>query len=278
MAGGALIAACGGSSARSCCDTSVTGPAPSTDVQAPLAGSVTKTLAAKNASFSVDYAGSDGGPLSSYGGSGIADFAADKFQLSLQLPGFGTVEERVIGNDVYVKGPPIENLPAQKPWSKVSITDISANSSTGLDLESENPAQLLTTLRGITGAITKVGTAEVRGVQATHYRADVDYAKAVKASGSDSAMLDQFAKSLGIGSVPEDVYVDRDGLVRRLSVTIKPATLPSTLPGAPSLPATVTTMTVDLYDFGTTDVSDITAPPSGQVGPSTGPSSGSPTG
>ncbi len=263
----ALVAACGSSSGGSAL---IPSGAPGGSVQGLLAGSVDKTLAAKNAKIRLDFSGSAAGQDLSFGGDGIADFVNKKFQLTLQLPAAagisGTIEERVIGKDVYLMLPAAESgLTGGKPWIKIDASELGASSTTGLNFGSEDPTQMLSTLRGVSDSITKVGTAEIRGVQTTHYRAEVDLAKAVKASGADASSLEQFTKTLGSGTVPEDVYLDSSGLARRFSVTIKPV-LPSTSASSTAPTTTAFTVTVDFYDFGTTDTSAITAPPASEVG------------
>jgi hypothetical protein len=75
-----------------------------------LAASVDRTHAKKNAKVHVASPGAAGGLDLS--GDAIVDFAADKLQLIFALngplAGFGPLEERVFGNDVYLKGPKIE--------------------------------------------------------------------------------------------------------------------------------------------------------------------------
>jgi hypothetical protein len=245
-------------------------------IQALLAGSVDKTEAAKNAKIHLDFTGSVAGKDASFGGDGIADFAGKKFQLSLTLPAeaggvSGTIEERVIGTDIYLKLPAAaSSVTGGKPWIKFSAADLSASSTTGLNFTGEDPTQLLATLRGVSDSITKVGTATIRGVETTHYRADVDLAKAVKASGADASNLQEFTKTLGATTIPEDVYLDKDGLPRRFAVTISPV-LPSSSPSASesssaSGDSSKFTVTVDLFDFGTTDTSGLTTPPADQIG------------
>ena len=262
----ALIAGCGSSGGGS---TVIPSGAPGGSVQALLAGSVDKTFAAKNAKIRLDFNGSVAGQNLSFGGDGIADFAGKKFQLTLQLPAAagisGTIEERVIGKDIYLQLPATErSATGGKPWVKFNASDFSASSTTGLNLGQEDPTQLLSTLRGVSDSVTKVGTAQIRGVQTTHYRAEVDLAKAIKASGADASTLDTFAKTLGSQTIPEDVYLDSSGLARRFSVTIKPV-LPSSSAASSAGPVSFT-ITVDLYDFGSADTSGITAPPAGEIG------------
>ncbi len=171
----------------------------------------------------------------------------------------------MIGKTVYVMLPAAESsVTGGKPWIKVDPSELGVSKSSGLDFTGQDPTQLLATLRGVSDSVTKVGTTEVRGVETTHYRAQVDLAKAVQASGADASSLEQVTKTLGSGTIPEDVYLDSDGLPRRFAVSINPV-LPSTSAGSSAAPSSFT-VTVDLYDFGKTDTSGIAAPPADQVG------------
>jgi hypothetical protein len=271
----ALVAGCGSSSKGSAgsfinpSSGASGGVGSNVSIKALLAGSVDKANDAKNAKIHIDFSGTTAGQSLAFGGDGIADFAGHKFQLSLKLPAAagisGTIEERVIGKTIYVMLPAAESsITGGKPWIKFDPSELGASSSTGLDFTGQDPTQLLATLRGVSDSVTKVGTTEVRGVETTHYRAQVDLAKAVQASGADASSLQQFTKTLGSGTIPEDVYLDSDGLPRRFAVTVNPV-IPSTSAGSSAGPSSFT-VTVDLYDFGKTDTSGITAPPADQVG------------
>ncbi len=235
-----------------------------------LAASVDKTLAAKNGKLHLEFKGAFGGQDITFGGDGIADFAGKKFQLQLNLPAAsgisGTIEERVIGKDFYLKFP--DALATQlggKSWIKLSAADLGASSSTGLDQLGQDPTQFLSTLRSVSNSITKVGTEEIRGVRTTHYRAEVDLSKAAAATGASglsSTTIEQYKKLLGSTTLPEDVYLDDNGLARRFSVSLSPSVPVSA--GTTSTGAF--TVTVDLYDFGSTDTSGIVAPPASEVG------------
>ncbi len=282
----ALVAGCGSSSSGGNGGSSVvpSGGAGGNgvSVQALLAGSVDKVNEAKNAKLHIAFSGSAAGQNLSFAGDGVADFAGKKFELTLNLPASagigGTIEERVIGQNFYIKLPAAAaSITGGKTWVQFNASDLGASDTTGLNLTGEDPTQLLATLRGVSDSITKVGTTQVRGVDTTHYRAQVDLAKAVKASGADASNLQEFTKTLGSTTIPEDVYLDKDGLPRRFAVTVNPV-IPSTSAGA-SASTSSFTVTVDLYDFGTTDTSGIIAPPASEVGSlPTGIGTGSATG
>lgn len=241
-----------------------------------LAASVDKTLAAKNGKLHLEFKGSFGSQDVTFGGDGIADFADKKFQLQLNLPASsgisGTIDERVIGKDFYLKFP--DALAAQlggKAWIKLSASDLGASSSSGLGQLGQDPTQFLSTLRSVSNSITKVGTAEIRGVKTTHYRAEVDLSKALAASGVgksgalSSATIEQYKKLLGSTTLPEDVYLDDNGLARRIAVSLTPASSSSSSSSSAAKIGAFS-ITVDLYDFGSTDTSGIVAPPASEVG------------
>jgi hypothetical protein len=263
----ALVAGCGSSSGGSGGSAVNPSGAPGgkgVSVQALLAGSVDKVDQAKNAKLHIAFSGSAAGQDLTFSGDGIADFAGKKFELTLNLPASagigGTIEERVIGQNFYIKLPAAaSSITGGKPWVQFNASELGASSTTGLNFTGEDPTQLLATLRGVRDSVTKVGTTQVRGVETTHYRAQVDLAKAVQASGADASKLQDFTKTLGSNTIPEDVYLDKDGLPRRFAVTVSPV-IPSTSAGASASTSTFT-VTVDLYDFGTTDTSGITVPP-----------------
>jgi hypothetical protein len=104
-----------------------------------------------------------------------------------------------------------------------------------------------------------VGKQDVRGVQTTHYRANVDLAKAGKLRGVQPQTLVQYQAVLG-NTLPEDVYLDNQGLTRRLSLTVTPKAGSS---AAAELKSEA--VSIDFYDFGQADTSGITAPPKSQT-------------
>ena len=100
--------------------------------------------------------------------------------------------------------------------------------------------------------VHKVGAATVDGVSATHYHFTVDLGKALESKGVSSPMLKALAAQMK--TVSDDVWVSKDGLVRR----IRTAYTMAGLAGAAHV-----AMTMDIYDYGAHIT--IAAPPSGQV-------------
>lgn len=132
-------------------------------------------------------------------------------------------------------------------------------------MQGQDPAQLLQFLRAASSGVRETGSAVVRGVETTRYSGALDVRKALDA-GLDRLELEPLERDLarraleqlldGSGSktFPFQVFVDEDGLLRRLTQTMR-----TTVSGQ----RVSTTMKVDYYDFGV-DV-DVEAPPASQV-------------
>jgi hypothetical protein len=145
-------------------------------------------------------------------------------------------------------------LPGGQQWIKLDLTKM--GKSAGVDLSKLlagsqlQPGDLLSLLKTDGAKIHKVGSATVNGDATTHYRVVIDTRARLKELGSP--LLAGVAARMP--KVPEDVWIGKDGLVRRVRVSFD---LPHR--GAP----VHTAMTMNLYDYGA-DV-DIAAPPSGEV-------------
>ena len=272
LAAVSLVAGCGSSGKESGSSTVAPSSSASTKgggavadtPQALLLAAASKTEAAKNAKIRIDVSTSADGKSFAIGGDGLIDFTNKKFQLILTLPataGFsGSIEERVIGNELYMMLPSqLEAATGGKPWVKIDTSQLGTGSS-GLGSYGQDPTQFLSTLRSVSDSVTKVGTADIRGVKTTHYRAEVDLVKATKASGAEASALEQYEKVLGT-TLPEDVYIDDSGLARRVSVDITPKA-----GGTAGASIGAVSTTVDFYDFGSTDTSGIVAPPPSEIG------------
>jgi hypothetical protein len=265
-----LVAGCGSSttsgSASFFPSTSASDGNASAGPHSLLAASVEKTEAAKNAQLHIDVQSSSGAQSVDISGDGIIDFANKKFQLALELPSSlgvgGSIEERVIDGVFYVHLPAIaESATGGKPWIKVDESQLNGGGDSGLSPVGQDPTQYLGMLRSVSNSVTKLGTVEIRGVETTHYRAQVDLAKAAAAGGADAASIAQFNTEFGTTTIPEDVYIDAQGMARRFSVSFAPAA------GSSGAAASVSfSTTVDLFNFGTSDTADIVAPPPDEIG------------
>jgi hypothetical protein len=106
--------------------------------------------------------------------------------------------------------------------------------------------------------VDKVGTEQIRGVDTTHYRLEVDLDKALAdAEGSDKDVLSQVQKAVGGGPLSADVWLDGDKHVRRMQMTLDGGTYSQKAAG------TRITIAYDFYDFGA--AIDTAIPPADQV-------------
>jgi LppX/LprAFG-like lipoprotein len=153
----------------------------------------------------------------------------------------------------------LPGLSEERPWVKLDLEKLGRQE--GLDFGQlmqagqSDPTQGLQYLKGADD-IQAAGDEEVRGVQTTHYTGVVDLRALAEEDPAMKESVDQLIAQTGITRIPVDVWIDEDGLVRRLRQTMHGAA------SGQGLPLDVTT-TTELYDFGT-DVS-VEEPPADQV-------------
>jgi hypothetical protein len=149
-------------------------------------------------------------------------------------------------------------LPTGQSWVRLDLEK--AGKSLGVDLDQlmgqagQNPSDVLDLLRA-SGSVQEVGTETVNGDSTTHYTATIDLAKAAGVVGDRAQQLVQSLIAQGApSSIPVDVWVGDDGLVRKL-------TMDESL-SAQGQPAEVT-LDLELSDYGT-EV-NVTAPPADET-------------
>jgi hypothetical protein len=201
---------------------------------------------------------------------GEADYQAHRGHMLIDLSQFGLPGppiDAVFDNaTVYEKFPPAlaATLPSGKSWVKVDLA--AAGRKVGVDVnalsqgQAGDPSQTLDYLRGASSDIKKVGSEDVRGTQATHYRAVVDLNKAAAESPKASEAIKSTIKLLGTATQPVDVWVDAEGRVRRMKYAVDLSK--SKVPTSTGVPGSVT-FTLDLFDFGVPV--QATLPPADQV-------------
>jgi hypothetical protein len=263
----AVLVACGGSGDKDKGgSTSVLQADPTTVVT----GSADRTTAARNARVDINGTVAADEQTINLDGNGTIDFAGKTFQLSLTVPAVGQIEERLVDDIIYIRIP--DTASAQfggKAWLKLDPRAFGAGQNPFGSLESSNPAQVLGTLEGA-GQVTKVGDETVRGVHTVHYRAQIDVAKAAEAQGLTPQQRQQLQQALGgQTTIPEDVWIDDQGLVRRITVEFAaqpPGATGGTPSAAPSAApsALQTRLTMEFYDYGQA-TAPVTPPPADQV-------------
>jgi hypothetical protein len=202
---------------------------------------------------------------------GQADITTDLSSIlsSAGLPAAnGSVELRYLqenGNPVlYVNAPALTAMiPGGKTWVRLDLEQ--AAKSAGVDLNgmlaqaAQNPADVLDMLKAA-GSVQTVGTETVDGAQTTHYKATIDLAKA---AGTVGGPAQQAVQSLidqgGPSTIPAEVWIGDDGLVRKLTV--------DETVGSGNDTASVH-LNLGLSDYGT--AVNVTAPPSDDTLDATG--------
>jgi hypothetical protein len=197
---------------------------------------------------------------------GQADVTTDlsKVLAAAGLPaGDGSVELRYLQENgdpvVYVNAPALSSMiPGGKSWVRLDLEQVAKGA--GVDLNqmiaqaAQNPANVLDLLRSA-GSVQTVGTETVDGVQTTHYRATIDLSKAAGLVGGPAQQAVQhLIDNGGPSTIPVDVWIGDDGLVRRVSIDDRITVSGQT--------ASVKVQ-LDISDYGAT--ANVTAPPSDQV-------------
>lgn len=164
-------------------------------------------------------------------GSGVVDQRAGegRFAMTFAAPGTGTMqmEEILAGHTIYLHLPAALGaaaIPGGKPWVKLDLQKFGKAMGVNFDAlrqaGGDQLGQYLSFLRGAGGA-QAVGTETVRGVQTTHYQAYIDFNKAEqKLGGALKGALKKLQDQLGVGSMPVDVWIDRNQLVRRVTAQL----------------------------------------------------------
>jgi hypothetical protein len=256
----AFLAACGGSS-EATPTTTVVQQLESSAQQAVLQAGA-KTQAAKSGRIALMAEIAGGAANGSMSGEGA--FAGPRGRMSMDLSGLGNGEvtgrlelafDRLL---IYMKFPPevARELPGGKTWVKFDLARLGKQE--GIDFEElmqlggSDPSRSLDLLRAASHDFAAVGDEAVRGVQTTHYRGTIDLEKlAQQGPAKARESYRRIIEETGQKQIPVDVWIDEDGLTRRLHYEQK-------MPGGGS-----TDFTQEFYDFGA-DV-NVEAPPASQT-------------
>jgi hypothetical protein len=246
---------------------------PVRDGRSVVLASVVDTAAADGAKVSLDMSFTGLGPNAvTMTADGVVDFASGDSAISMEFGGMigsflpSGIETRTVDGVAYVHLP--VGLPSGKEWVAVD-----ANAAGGSDTNTAlgigggaDPTKILAYLGKVSDGVREVGTQEIRGVETTHYSANVDFSKTVDRADVPPALREKLDEMAGkVGNVPVDIWIDADGLLRREELKMDFA---SFLPGGQgatgeSGTAPTVALTLDLFDFGTPV--DVEAPPADEV-------------
>jgi hypothetical protein len=150
-------------------------------------------------------------------GSGSEDVSNRKAritaQLPAQVPGGGEIEAIEDGDVMYMRAPLMESALQGKDWMKLDLAR--TYKTLGADVPpvwqaGEGSAQQLEVLAGVSDGVTDEGRQVVRGVEATHYSAVVDFDKL------PGERTQQLAKLSGATTADADVWIDDSHRIRRV--------------------------------------------------------------
>ena len=191
------------------------------------------------------------------------------FELSMPELGEVTMELRMVGSKLYMRMPAQfrQALPSGKEWMGIDLAQSLEQAGLGsLDFtRQQDPAQMLRYLRAASSDVTEAGYDEVRGIQTTRYVGHLDLHKALEAGldelGVSDAEREQARKGMqamldqvGSTKVPFEVFIDEQGLLRRLTMTMSMTIENERLEMS---------MEMDYFDFGVRV--EVPAPPAASV-------------
>jgi len=216
----------------------------------------------KRASFSVDMsslASLLGGLFAGLGGTsgaGAPDF---------DDPSGWKIDAIQDGTVGYVHFPALQSeLPAGKSWIRADGGDLAVQGFDFSELDQftkTDPRELLDIMGSATGEIETVGMDELRGVETTHYRTILDSSDlGTYTLGDDgdqsSSLAGQLAAQAGLSEIPVDIWLDANGLVRKLTMAFS-----ATQPGTSE--TSEISMSFELWDYG--EAVEIELPPASEV-------------
>ncbi len=180
--------------------------------------------------------------------------------------GVGTVQAIFQYPVIYMNLPFLAGkLPEGKTWMELNLSK--AAQADGIDLsqlsslDETDPTQFLEYLRASSGGVSTVGRETVDGVPTTHYHATLQLSDILARlpSSAQAAAKAALEKLDDAGAIPVDVWVDAQGRVRRMQLSLG-VSVPGGATGATSVSGTTT---MDFTSYG--PIPAIVPPPSNEV-------------
>jgi hypothetical protein len=208
---------------------------------------------------------------------GAVTFDGSLGNFTFSIDGLGDFPVRLVRPNVYVRppSPEISQLPPGKSWLAVNLDHFS-EATVGSNLRQVSSAaamctQYLSYLDAVSPrSVEEVGPQVLEGVSTIEYQATLDLDRAADLDPAARAVTDRLEAQTRQSTMAVQVWVDTQGWVRQLTVTVPlPAGSVATVPppsAATTLAATTPNelqVTIYLYDFGSPV--DVSAPPAGQV-------------
>ena len=239
------------------------------------AAELAKEQGSANVSMTMDMTIPNGGSISMSGeGAFEFDTAGNRGHLTFTATGtgdgaaaaeqIGTMEAVYEDFVAYMKMPILANvLPEGKTWIKIDFQKVGEQM--GIDFQQlaqlgqNNPMQQLDYLKGVQN-IEEVGTEDVRGTETTHYKGVIDFDALQKDVPDEvGGSIDKIQELSGIDQAPMEVWLDADGLPRRMKLDFT-YDMPA---GSGPMSDAKMSMTMEYFDYGT-DVT-VEVPPASEV-------------
>jgi hypothetical protein len=223
-----------------------------------------KTAAAGSARVAIDVSFTSRAIPSTVTGEGIFDLEDKRGSLTLDVGALGanlgtsTVETFLSSDGIFVRLPPTL-LPGGKPWLKLDLATLATQAGISLGslgpLQSADPAQALQFLKGAVDDMDKVGEERVRGADTEHYRGTLDLERAsASVPEQNRPPLNEAIASLGTSRIPADIWIDDEGRMRKMRMSLDPDGDGPTPPGD---------IQFEMFDFGVE--ADVQPPPPDEV-------------
>jgi hypothetical protein len=193
------------------------GPAPFS----PIASAAEKTASYPGFRMSITAKVDAGGQSFGMSGNGVFNGATNQGKLDLSTQGSPagafSMSEVFSGSTFYVSSPQLSAvIPSGANWIKVDVGD--ELSSKEADVGAFDPTQQIQELQGVSSDIRAVGSEMVGKAITTHYKGTIDssaLSDSLRDQGEDEAA--DSVESSG-QTAPVDVWVDREGLLRRIDL------------------------------------------------------------
>jgi len=159
-------------------------------------------------------------------------------------------------------------MPQGKTWMKLDINKAAAaagiNTSQLGSLGQEDPNKFLDYLRASSGAVVSLGSQSINGVPSTHYSATLQMSRILdRLPGDQQAAAKAALEKLGsAGNIPVEVWVDSQGRVRRMQMSLS-GLAGASGPAAAAAAGIGGSITIDFKSYGA--VPAVVAPPASEV-------------
>lgn len=196
-----------------------------------LASSAEKATEAGSSRMSWDMRVEAAGESGKMTGEGAFDYRRNvgriAFDLSPLEPDLEKVEIIIDGTVFFVRGLG-EDLPPGKSWVKIDTAKLPRGSRGALG-QISSPTEELKFLRAVSKDVEEVGEDEVRGEPTTRYRAVIDVRKLAEVAASEAPPklreemrreATELFEEAGVDEAPMDVWLDRDGLPRKVTIDL----------------------------------------------------------